>query len=110
MVRGPLGGALGRIDAGIDKQIRRLRREHEVIDPDPVVAGKGAGLIIPEGIEARARMAQAQRIAIAQMRDAPQRRARGRERERIRSLGRRARRVDVGGNHVVVARQHDRHL
>ena len=55
VIRRLLPGAGETVDAGGDEPVGRLRRQQQMIDADAVVLLEGAGLIVPERVDAGAR-------------------------------------------------------
>ena len=55
------------VDAGIDEPVGGLRRQQHVVDADAVVLGPGAGLIVPERVEAAGVAAGADRVGEAEI-------------------------------------------
>src|SRR6185503_6683701 len=61
----PAAGEL--VDAGSVEAVGRLRRHQDMVDADAMVLLPGAGLVVPEGVDAGLRVAGAHRVGEAQV-------------------------------------------
>ena len=98
------------VDAGGDQPVGGLGREQQVIDANAVVLLPGAGLIVPEAVEAASVRGRAHGVRQAEVRQRPKPGARFRQEERVPDTNLRVVHVDLGRNVVVVAREHERLL
>jgi hypothetical protein len=103
VVRGLFPGAGEAVHLGAAQTVGGLRGEQHVVDTDAVVLLPGAGLIVPERVDAGAGLAGAQSVGEAERLQAAQRGARFRLEERVVDPRLRALGVDGLGDDVVVA-------
>ena len=92
------------VDAGADQPVGGLRRQQHVVDADAVVLLPGAGLIVPEGVEAGSSVERAHGIGQAEMGQRAEVLARLRQEQRVVDPGGRVRSVGRRDD-VVIARQ-----
>src|SRR5258708_38741554 len=107
VIGGPLLAAWAFVDLACGDAVHRLRREQQMVDPQPLVAVPAASLVIPEGVAVGLAVKGAVGIGEAEMEQRPEARARLDPAQRIVAAGDRVLDILVGLADVVIAGQNN---
>ena len=98
------------VDVAGGDPVGRMRRQQQMVDPQPLVAVPAPGLVIPEGVAVRLAVEDAVGVGQPEIEEGAEPRARFEPAQRIVAQRHRIVNIVVGRADVVVAGQHERDL